>query len=195
MSKTRDLRLREDKKKLDKMAQSCGYLTIQPLKGNPPSAYMLTFSLTGYIDASGKKGNSHQVKLTLPARYPIHEAPKFQFVKKLWHPNVYANGDVCLGLTSRWNPGFIITELVLDIAKYICFKEDSYNLSSLANSRCNATWIAAHPVPVDHTNIFFEDKPAIVVKEKKLNISIKEAPANLQDKIKIRINHGTKNKN
>jgi hypothetical protein len=160
---------------------------------------MLTFALKGYIDESGNTADSHQVKMTLPARYPISESPQFQFVNKLWHPNVYNNGDVCLGLSSGWKPGFIITDLVVDIAKYICFKDDSYNLDSSANGSCDEDWISDHDIPVDHTNIFMVDKPVVVVKENKINIKIKDAPAprrsDLQDKIKIRISYDTENKN
>ena len=192
MNKTREFRLLEDKKKLEKMAESCPYLTVQQVKGNPPTEYMLTFKLRGYIDSKGNTRDMHQVRLTLPSGYPILSPPSFQFVNKLWHPNVYRNGDVCLGLSGSWKPGYRIDELVEDIAKYICFKKDSYNLSSIANSSCDASWIRTHTIPVDNTNILHVDKFNVVVKKPKIDIKIKDNPvtpvSNLKDKIKIRIN-------
>jgi ubiquitin-protein ligase len=197
MNKTRELRLLEDKKKLEKMAESCPYLTVQPVKGTPPTEYMLTFKLRGYINRAGNTRDTHKVRLRLPAGYPISAAPSFQFVNKLWHPNVYSNGDVCLGLSGAWKPGYRIDELVEDIAKYICFKKDSYNLSSKANSSCDASWIRSHTIPADNTNILSVDKLNVVVKKSKIDIKIKDTPvppvSNLQDKIKIRIDNGTKN--
>ncbi|MGE5341248.1 MAG: ubiquitin-conjugating enzyme E2 [Candidatus Omnitrophota bacterium] len=184
----------EDKKKLEKLVESCHYLTVQPIKGNPPAEYILTFKLRGYIDVEGNTRDIHQVRLLLPSGYPISAPPSFQFINRLWHPNVYLNGDVCLGFSgSNWKPSFRIDELVVDLAKYICLKEDSYNLKSLANSSCNAAWITSHTIPIDNTNILPVDKPKIVIKEKK-NIDIKitnsQTPMNdnLQEKIKIRIN-------
>lgn len=193
MVKIRELRLLEDKKKLEKIAEFCHYLNVQPVKGNPPSEYMLTFSLKGYIDEAGNTRDIHQVRLFLPSGYPISMPPSFQFVNKLWHPNVYVNGDVCLGFSnSTWKPGFRIDELVVDIAKLICFKKDSYNLGSIANRNCDASWINSHIIPIDNTNILPVDKPSIVVKNPKIEIKIRDAQfallPNIQDKIKIRMN-------
>lgn len=188
MSSTRDTRLVEDQKKLEKLAAACDYLQVEPIRGNPPTEYLLTFKLNGYVDSSGKVSKTHKVRLTLPAGYPISDWPAFHFDKGLWHPNVYTSGDVCLGFSSsRWKPGFRIDELVIDIAKFICFKEDSYNLNSPANGGCSSSWISSHTIPVDSTNVLPRNIHGIRIKEKpKISIKVKEKPKKKDIIVKVK---------
>jgi ubiquitin-protein ligase len=170
MSKTRNIRLQQDKKKLEKLAESCHFLTVQPTKGNPPTEYMLTFKLRGYIDSAGNTRDIHKVRLDIPAQYPFSAPPAFYFTGKLWHPHVMDNGWACIGFHgNEWTPAFRIDDLVIDVAKFICFKEDSY-VKPLAHHF--AEFIKSHPIPSDNTNILGVNK--IIVKPKpKPNIEVK----------------------
>lgn len=167
MGNTRDIRLSEDRKKLEKLALDCHYLTVKPVKGNPPVEYLLTFALRGYINSKGKTRDSHQVRLVLPAGYPFTTPPSFTFTGKLWHPHVFDNGYACIGFHgNEWNPGFRIDDLVIDVAKFICFKEDSFTVPPRYPF---SQWIQSHPIPCDDTNLLHSEKIKVHVKKPKIN--------------------------
>ncbi len=154
MGRARDIRLIGDYNKIIQLANQCPYFRVRPIKGQPPTNYLLEFSLTGYIDADGHTSSMHKVRLTFPEKYPFSAPPKFSFLNGLFHPNVYRNGEVCHGwYLNNWNPSIHIDDLILDIAKMICFKQNSYNLSSPANYSCDRDWIATHAIPADYTNL------------------------------------------
>ncbi|KAI9189393.1 Ubiquitin-conjugating enzyme E2 2 [Blastocladiella emersonii ATCC 22665] len=47
--------------------------------------------------------------------YP-NKPPKVKFVSKMFHPNVYANGDLCLDiLQNRWSPTFDVAAILTSI--------------------------------------------------------------------------------
>jgi ubiquitin-protein ligase len=191
MGNTRDIRLREDQKKLEKLAENCHYLTVKPLKGKPPVEYMLTFALRGYIDKKGNTRDIHRVRMVLPSGYPFNTPPAFTFTEKLYHPHVFDNGYACIGFHGReWNPGFRIDELVIDVAKFICFKKDSFRKPlGFFYSR----WIKSHPIPSDNTNLLPVEKPVVKIKKSKVqagDVKIKGGTAPLPAKplpIKIKI--------
>ena len=188
MSKTRDIRLYEDLKILKELTESCQYLEINNAKSpfekineieKPQTEYMLTYTLKGYIDSSGKIRDIHRVKMTLPNNYPITEPPIFRFEDDFWHTNVYSSGEVCLGFgsTNKWKPTFPLEDLIIDIAKIICFKKDSYNTKSPANSACNQNWISSHQIPVDKRNIIPKNLPDVTVIQKNIpDVIVKKIP-------------------
>lgn len=154
MGKARDIRLAQDSQKIYELANGSPYFHVVSSKGMPASEYLLEFRLRGYLNQEGQTANLHRVKLFLPEQYPFSAPPKFAFAKTLFHPNVYKNGDVCHGwYLNNWNPAIRIDDLIMDVAKMICFKTDSYNLRSPANYNCDKDWIAAHKIPADRTNL------------------------------------------
>ncbi|EDQ92281.1 uncharacterized protein MONBRDRAFT_13387 [Monosiga brevicollis MX1] len=47
--------------------------------------------------------------------YP-NKAPKVRFVSQLFHPNVYADGSICLDiLASKWSPTFNVSGILTSI--------------------------------------------------------------------------------
>ncbi len=154
MGKVRDIRLLEDQRKILEIAAQFPFMTIMERKGNPSTEYLIDFRLKGYINQKGDISTRHLLRIIMPSTYPFSAPPKFTFLKGLFHPNVYESGDVCHGwYLNNWNPVIRIDDLLLDVIKMICFKPDSYNLSSPANYACNRDWIANHPIPIDFTNI------------------------------------------
>ncbi len=154
MGKVRDIRLAEDQKKITQLAARYPFLKITQVKGNPAYQYLLVFQLLGYVNAKGDLAQLHPLLVTFPEKYPFAAPPKFTFLKGLFHPNVYQNGDVCHGwYLNNWTPAIRVDDLLMDIMKMICFKKDSYNLASPANYDCDRDWIARHRIPADYINL------------------------------------------
>ncbi|KAJ3389652.1 Ubiquitin-conjugating enzyme E2 2 [Lobulomyces angularis] len=56
-----------------------------------------------------------RLTLEFDESYPT-KAPKVKFVSRMFHPNVYANGDLCLDiLQNRWSPTFDVTTILTSI--------------------------------------------------------------------------------
>eukprot|EP00042_Codosiga_hollandica_P037958 m.304470 g.304470 ORF g.304470 m.304470 type:complete len:162 (-) comp55270_c1_seq1:4054-4539(-) len=72
-------------------------------------------------------------KLTLEfsEEYP-NKAPKVRFVSKMFHPNVYADGSICLDvLQSRWSPTYNVAGILASIQSLL----DEPNPNSPANGQ------------------------------------------------------------
>eukprot|EP01108_Squamamoeba_japonica_P008488 TRINITY_DN756_c0_g1_i1.p2 TRINITY_DN756_c0_g1~~TRINITY_DN756_c0_g1_i1.p2 ORF type:complete len:189 (-),score=75.04 TRINITY_DN756_c0_g1_i1:28-549(-) len=71
-------------------------------------------------------------KLTLEfsEEYP-NKAPKVKFASKMFHPNVYADGSICLDiLQNQWSPIYDIAAILTSIQSLLC----DPNPNSPANS-------------------------------------------------------------
>lgn len=179
MGRARDMRLLSDYQKITLFANKFPFLTINKVEGMPPVEYLLEFKLKGYLNAQSEIANVHTLKLTFPEQYPFSAPPKFAFVKGLFHPNVYKNGDVCHGwYLNNWHPGIHIDDLLMDITKMICFKPDSYNLKSPANYACDADWIATHTIPADDITLFInnEENQLFTAGRQDLNVNELDLP-------------------
>ena len=93
----RNERLKEDEAHLKKVKNP--YIEITKLDGNPGDMYSIRFKCKGVVDEHFNTAGSHEVILTFPDTYPF-SAPQFEFKSKIFHPNVYANNDIC------WGPEF-----------------------------------------------------------------------------------------
>uniref|UniRef100_A0A8B9IQZ2 UBC core domain-containing protein n=1 Tax=Anser cygnoides TaxID=8845 RepID=A0A8B9IQZ2_ANSCY len=65
---------------------------------------------------------------TFPIDYP-YSPPTFRFLTKMWHPNIYENGDVCISIlhppvddpqsgelpSERWNPTQNVRTILLSV--------------------------------------------------------------------------------
>jgi ubiquitin-protein ligase len=70
------------------------------------------------------------VNITLPSRYPFVE-PIVKFKTPILHPNVYASGQICLGL--KWLPTFGLDHLVQRVLQILIFDPNVLNEQSPAN--------------------------------------------------------------
>ncbi|GCB75777.1 hypothetical protein scyTo_0019055, partial [Scyliorhinus torazame] len=69
-----------------------------------------------------------KAQLTFPMDYP-YSPPAFRFLTKMWHPNIYENGDVCISIlhppvddpqsgelpSERWNPTQNVRTILLSV--------------------------------------------------------------------------------
>ena len=66
----------------------------------------------------------------LPLRYPF-EPPSARVLSNLWHPNVFINGNICLG--SRWQATEGLDLFVARVARLLIFDPMLVNLNSVAH--------------------------------------------------------------
>ncbi|XP_035777337.1 SUMO-conjugating enzyme UBC9-B-like [Anopheles albimanus] len=67
------------------------------------------------------EGGLYKLLMTFPNDYPA-SPPKCQFVPKLFHPNVYPSGTVCLSLLNieaDWRPSLTIKQILLGIQEHL----------------------------------------------------------------------------
>ncbi|KAJ1654711.1 Ubiquitin-conjugating enzyme E2 2 [Dispira simplex] len=56
-----------------------------------------------------------RLKLTFDETYP-NKPPNVRFVTRMFHPNVYANGELCLDiLQNRWSPTYDVASILTSI--------------------------------------------------------------------------------
>nr|XP_020462726.1 ubiquitin-conjugating enzyme E2 R2-like isoform X1 [Monopterus albus] len=69
-----------------------------------------------------------QARIKFPVDYP-YSPPAFRFLTKMWHPNIYENGDVCISIlhppvddpqsgelpSERWNPTQNVRTILLSV--------------------------------------------------------------------------------
>ncbi|XP_040206114.1 ubiquitin-conjugating enzyme E2 R1-like, partial [Rana temporaria] len=74
------------------------------------------------------EGGYFKAQLKFPIDYP-YSPPTFRFLTKMWHPNIYENGDVCISIlhppiddpqsgelaSERWNPTQNVRTILLSV--------------------------------------------------------------------------------
>ena len=53
-------------------------------------------------------------------QYP-NKPPGVKFISQMFHPNVYATGELCLDiLQNRWSPTYDVAAILTSIQRYVC---------------------------------------------------------------------------
>ena len=61
------------------------------------------------------EGGIFKLSMTFPDQYPS-VAPKVVFTTPIFHPNVYANGDICLDILNKaWTPIYDVASILTSI--------------------------------------------------------------------------------
>jgi hypothetical protein len=125
-----------------------------PLFGGPPEVYDVRFSGLGLWKPDGSDEvlirEGHEVVVRLGASYP-RMMPELIWRTPIFHPNISANGVVCLGgYSTHWVPSLQLDELctmLWDMIRYANYDVDSpYN-------RAAAQWTkeqTRYQLPIDH---------------------------------------------
>ena len=81
-------------------------------------------------DDTAWEDGTFKLTLEFTEEYP-NKAPTVKFVTKMFHPNIYADGSICLDiLQNQWSPIYDISAILTSIQSLLC----DPNPSSPANS-------------------------------------------------------------
>jgi len=95
------------------------------------------------------EGGLFQATLSFPRDYPL-SPPKMRFTCDMWHPNIYANGEVCISIlhppgedpnhyekiTERWSPVQSVEKILLSVVSMLAEPNDE----SGANIEASKMW-------------------------------------------------------
>jgi hypothetical protein len=108
--------------------------------GDPPTTYLFRFQGRGLaLDAKGDLQEQwvHEVRVHLGANYP-RMMPELHWLTPIFHPNISANGLVCLGgYSTHWVPSLRLDDLCLMLWDMIRYR--NFDISSPYN-RVAAEW-------------------------------------------------------
>jgi ubiquitin-protein ligase len=127
-------RRKEDLAKVKDLCDgSGGRIQLISADGDAPTTIKLRLSYrtAGGTDYPERSLPSVEMKIQIPAGYPFRSPPVATLSPVVYHPNVYASGQVCLG--SKWVVSEFLDLLVKRVVRIITFQEDVLNESSPAN--------------------------------------------------------------
>lgn len=141
-------RREEDVKKLSALELATkGRIRVIGHSGNPISRISLKFFVRTAMDDNYPVKTISEVdaSIQLGAKYPFEE-PAVSIATKVFNPNIYTSGRVCLG--SKWIATEYLDLLAQRLFKILAFDESIINVSSAANGDAARWYIrakASHP--------------------------------------------------
>ena len=106
-------RLMKDLKKI----QDDGYDSISAIP-DEDNILRWTAIICGPEDTDWE-GGVFKLKMTFTDQYP-NKAPNVQFLTTIFHPNVYASGNICLDiLLNNWSPVYDVLNILISIQQLL----------------------------------------------------------------------------
>uniref|UniRef100_A0A3P9IAB1 UBC core domain-containing protein n=1 Tax=Oryzias latipes TaxID=8090 RepID=A0A3P9IAB1_ORYLA len=111
------------------------------------------------------EGGYFKARIKFPIDYP-YSPPTFRFLTKMWHPNIYENGDVCISIlhppvddpqsgelpSERWNPTQNVRKQVM--ATKAEAERDGVKVPTTLAEYCVRT---RAPAPDEGSDLFYDD--------------------------------------
>jgi ubiquitin-protein ligase len=155
-------RLMADYEKIKDEFTGHKYIKVEPIGGNPPEKYLVTYYVKGLkIDEKTKRPveiNFHQVEIYLHKDYP-REKPKAVMRTEIFHPNF--GPYVCIG--DHWAAGETLVDVIIQIGNMIQYRE--YNIKSPLNAIA-AKWTKENEnlLPVGKVDLY-QPEPDIEIED------------------------------
>ena len=135
------------------------YIKVNPVEGNPPLRYLITYHLTGLrwekIAQRPVEIYNHEVEIYLHKDYP-REKPQCRMKTEIFHPNF--SSKVCIA--DHWAAGECLADIIIQIGQMIQYQ--NYNPKSPLNQEA-ARWTIKnrHLLPVGNVDLY-QAEPDIV---------------------------------
>ena len=129
-----ETRRREDFSKVKALCgQSGDRIKLISADGDAPSTIKLrlNYRTAGGTNYPQAEITTIELKIQIPAGYPFRSPPTATLSPVVYHPNVYASGQVCLG--NKWVVSEFLDLLVKRVIRIITYQEDVLNEASPAN--------------------------------------------------------------
>ena len=85
------------------------------------------------------QGGYFKAHMQIPVNYPF-EPPSFKFLSKMWHPNIFETGEVCISiLDNEWTSALRIEKLLISIISLLN-EPNSSNAANVDASRTYLLW-------------------------------------------------------
>ena len=99
------------------------------------------------------------MRLTFCDRYP-EKPPKVRFTTKMFHPNVYADGNICLDvIAAKWSPSYTVSSILTSIQSLLTDPNVQSPANPVRDGRCIFFFC--------NLNVFFQEAAELFVKDKK----------------------------
>lgn len=132
------------------------------------------------------QGGYFKAQLKFPSNYP-YSPPTMRFLTKVWHPNVYENGDLCVSILhppvddphsgempcERWNPTQSVRTILLSVISLL----NEPNTSSPANVDASVSyrkWKDSNGTDTEYANIIKKQIDASKIEAAKDNVIVPE---------------------
>jgi ubiquitin-protein ligase len=141
-------RRQEDLAKVQQLASEYhGVVSITSTMGNPISKIALKLKVPTAASSNypNEVCGESSIEIHLSSRYPF-EAPVVKVTSKVWNPNIYTSGTVCLG--TKWLPTQGLDLLVERVMQLLAYDPLIINTSSPANQEAARWYLQAktrHP--------------------------------------------------
>jgi ubiquitin-protein ligase len=152
----RDRRLKSDLQALQRLKVQSSILDFECLD-SPPTRYIVSFRGKGLMQPPNSDSVAvqeyHQVEIRLGVNYP-RSKPDLKWKSPMFHPNISALGQVCLGgYSTHWVPSLNLDELcemLWDMVRYA-----NYDVKSPYNYKA-ARWVERQQIyrfPMDSRSL------------------------------------------
>ena len=170
-------RLMSDYEKLTQEFTGHKYIKVEPMGGNPPERYLITYNnIKGLKWDNAKKcpveTNFHQAEIYLHKNYP-REKPQCTLRTEIFHPNFRSKGPICI--SDHWAAGESLVDVVIQIGQMIQYQ--NFNPKSPLDAVA-ARWSRenAHLFPIDNVDLYEPEPEIDIESEDDIEIELMARP-------------------